>query len=68
MSEFPEVSEFLGITDESIANEAERIGREVDPNDPATAFKQLSRLVAHYILLRPEEECSERGNVFDDML
>ena len=44
-----------------MANEAERIGRDVDPNDPATAVKQLSRLVAHYILLRPEEECSERG-------
>ena len=53
--------EFLGITNSEIANEAERIGRDVDPNDPATAVKQLSRLVAHYILLRPEEECSERG-------
>ena len=67
MSEFSEVSEFLGITDESIANEAERIGRDVDPDDPAHAVWQLAGLFAHYIRLKEEGE-NKRENEFTDLL
>ena len=61
--------EFLGITDESIANEAERIGRDVDPDDPAHAVWQLAGLFAHYIRLKEEGEGeNKREHEFTDLL